>query len=186
MNKRFYILIGISFLIGIPTAWFNLWDWIEPIMGWGSLMFAAMAMYEAMEAKKAIQHSSMPLKSFALTIGMREGYEADAKIYHLSDIEQVIAQWMKGRIDQKLSIITGMLQSSTLLYPVRNNNEDGSRIITEPTCEYTGTLSAKYDADRTDAEVIQTISDLARWVGEKMNQKRVYCTYCDQQWVVDI
>lgn len=185
MEKKFWILIGCSFIFGTPTAFFNLWDWIEPVLGWGSLLFAAMAFYESMQTQKAVNSACIPLKSFSLTIGLRQGYDTESFIHTVTSVETLIVSWMQSRIDKKLPILTGMVQETTLIYPVRNG-EDGSRIITEETCEYRGTLSAKYDVGRSDLEVMLTLTDLARWVGKELQQKRVYCSYTTQQWVIDI
>ncbi len=187
-NQRVFLLGAAALVLGLACAFLDLWNWVEPTLGMGSLLFSGMAFLEAQRANHAIQQvgDHMPLKSFAVTFGLREGYDADAPSNSISEVEDLIHQWMVNRANLGLQVVTGMTQSTTLLYPVRNNDENGTRVTREPTCQYVGTLSAKYDKEYSDADTIETLSDLARWVGERTNQKRVYITYCDQQWVVDI
>jgi len=149
------------------------------------MIFAIWAMLEARLAKKAIS-DSMPLKEFAITVGLREGYDEDVPIHGKDVVENLFKEWILLRKKDGLPIFTGMISEATLIYPVRNNGEDGQRIISEPTCQITGALSAKYDKGRSDMEVSQTLTDFARYVGTVLKQKRVYITYYSQQWVVDI
>lgn len=188
MQKKYYfaaIVLG-SIVTGLLIARFHAWDWLEPVLGVGSLLFAAAAMLEAQKTQRVLNaHEAMTLKQFSLTIGLREGYGEIALIHSTEDVLHFIQQWMEGRIALNLPVLTGMVQASTLVYPVRNG-EEGNRVISEPTCQYVGTLSAVYDKNRTDDEIMLTLSDLARSVGEKLHQKRVYCSFADKQWVVEL
>jgi hypothetical protein len=91
---------------------------------------------------------------------------------------------MQGRVDGGQKFLTGLLDTMTLTFPVRNG-EGGYRVTQEPGVMLTGSLSPHYDKGRSDAEVTQTLNDLAQHLGAALGQVRVYLSYCGRQWTVE-
>ena len=183
--RKMVLVSTIATLIGLYIVHLELWDQLEPVLGMGSLVFAIWATLEARLAKKAVeQHSTMPLERFTITVGLREGY-VEGALHSAEEVRDLFQSWIALRIHEGKRFITGMVDATFLVYPVRNG-EDGWRTVSEPSCEISGTLSAKYDKDRSDEEVSQTLSEFALFLGKALKQKRVYLSYCSQQWVIDI
>jgi len=91
---------------------------------------------------------------------------------------------MNERIKNNFPVLTGKVGFANLVYPVRNK-EDGTRVTVEPSISYSGILSPVYDKNRKEEEIIQTLNDLAEFVGKKLEQKRVYLFFRGKSWVID-
>jgi len=125
-------------------------------------------------------------KTFKIDIGLRKGYDAEAIIFTVENAISNYENWMKYRVDNKLPVVTGYIIPYMLVYPVRNNNEDGSRVVQEPGCSINGEMSPKYDKHRHDDEILDTLKSLSLYMGQQLQQKRIYLSYRNNQYTIDI
>ncbi len=134
--------------------------------------------------------SSMHKRSFEVTFGLWSGYSEAHGASTLEDAQRCVGEWMEQQVVNELPVLSGFLQSSVMIYPLRNaknlNENEPMRVAREPSVVYRGELSPKYDASRTDEEVVATLKSLAKFVGQGLNQRRVYFSFLERQYTIDI
>jgi len=175
------VIVGV--VIGILIASFtNSWNFLEPVIGIATLAVSAGAWLEAKKSQNV-----MKKKTFEISFGLRKGYKEDAETSSIADAIDLVKIWAQTRIDAGLPILTGYVDDKMLVYPVRKGQLVGKFYVTaEPGGVFTGSLSPKYDQGRSDKEVKETLSDLARFLGTELGQERMYISYCNKQWTIDL
>lgn len=170
-------------IIGFIIAFVpNGWNIVEPVTGMATLAVATAAWYEAKKSS-----NSMKKKMFEVSFGLRKGYAEDAETSTIDDAISVVKKWIQIRLDNQLPILTGFMDDKVLIYPVRNGKAGSDfRPTAEPGALFSGSLSPKYDKGRSDEEVKETLGSLALFLGKELKQERVYLSYCDRQWVIDL
>lgn len=120
-----------------------------------------------------------PRRSFQLNIGLEEGY--DGLIVHTSeDVERLIAEWMRGRMKDRLSLVTGgTVITGNMLYAWQSGSQAG-RVNTEPTAIFFGEINPIYNAKMADEEAIEALTDLATFIGRALRQVRMYLLYKEE------
>ena len=176
------VLLGVT--IGILVAWKGGWDYLEPVIGLATLAVAAGGWLRSFLLERKLG-AVMEQKSFQVTLGLREGYLEGAPEHTFAEAETAYREWMQKRVDGGQKFVTGLLDTMTLTFPVRNG-EGGFRVTQEPGVMVTGSLSPHYDKGRSDAEVTDTLNDLAQHLGVALGQVRVYLSYCGRQWTVEV
>lgn len=172
------MIIGV--LIGIIIAFIpGGWNFVEPVTGMATLAVAFAAWLEVIKSRNVIKK-----KTFEISFGLRKGYKEDAETSSIEDVVNLFKNWIQIRKDSGLPILTGYIDNKMLVYPVRKGEHQG-RITAEPGGIFSGSLSPKYDKGRSDAEVKDTIFDLARFLGTELCQERIYLSYCDKQYTID-
>lgn len=185
--KNKTVLAGIAgTVIGLIIAFVpNTWNIIEPVTGIATLTIAAYVAWENQQIQKRLSENAMEQKKFEITFGLQKGYTAEGGVLTIEQARGFVKEWIEIQITNQQPFLTGMLDSMHLVYPVRNG-ESGKRVIEEPGAIYSGSLSPNYDKGRNDQEVVETLNSLARFIGQRMEQKRVYLSYCGKQWTIDI
>lgn len=173
------VIVGV--IIGVIIAFTDSWNLLEPVISIATLAIAAGAWFELKKSKNVIKK-----KTFEISFGLRKGYEEDAEKASISEVVNLTKEWMLSRCNNGLPILTGYIDEKILLYPVRNNKESNIHITSEPGGVFAGSLSPNYDKGRSDKEVQETLSDLARFLGIALCQKRIYLSYCDKQFTIDL
>ena len=185
--KRYLLPVGLVLVgggIGLVLAFTGGWNYVEPV-AWGVQMGAlATALLRSRLLERKFE-ASMEQKAFQITLGLREGYLKGAPEHSFAEAEKAYRDWMQARVDVKLRIITGLLDTMTLTFPVRSG-EDGFRVTQEPGVMLTGSLSPHYDKGRSDAEITATLNDLAQHLGSALGQVRVYVSFAGRQWTIDV
>ena len=184
-----YIAAVAGVILGVIIYFFNLWNILEPIIGIATLTVALGAAIKVSQNLKFQGEqfktlADMDKKGFEITFGLHKGYAIDGGEFSFEDATGFIQEWMKERIKNNLPVLTGKIGFANLVYPVRNT-EDGNRVTVEPSISYSGILSPVYDKNRKEEEIIQTLNDLAEFVGKKLDQKRVYLSFRGKSWVID-
>lgn len=182
-NKTVIVAI-LGGAVGLLLAFVHGWDIVEPVTGIATLAISGYVAWENQQLQKRLGDSAMEQKKFEVTFGLQQGYTAEGKTFSIEQARGFVKEWMELRIKNQQPFLTGMLDSMHLVYPVRNG-ETGKRVIEEPGAIYFGSLSPNYDKGRSDEEVVLTLNSLARHLGEKMQQKRVYMSFCGKQWTID-
>ena len=187
--KNTFLAAVIGVIVAVAVYHYGGWDLIEPVIGITTLAVALSAALKAAQSLKVQSEqlhklADMDRKDFEITFGLRKGYQGEGSEFSLEDATAFIKEWMQERIENKLPILTGKVDSINLVYPVRNT-EDGTRVTIEPSISYSGILSPVYDKNRKEEEVIQTLNSLAEFIGRKLEQKRVYLSFRAKSWVIE-
>lgn len=127
----------------------------------------------------------MKVKPWKVVVGLREGYDTDAKVHIHEEVEEVFRAWMHERVFvENLPVLSGMVGPvEHLLYPYRNGGT--GRIISEECIVIHGDLTVSYDKRRDDAEVLRTVRSLAAAFHVPIQQGRIYFDYDGTQYRSD-
>jgi hypothetical protein len=156
-----------------------------------SIYLKSLAVSELLQRDSVVEK-----RSYEITFGLRAGYGQNSKLFSAKDTENAIGEWMKARVEKGEPVVSGHIGQVTMIYPYRNkgsNKEKASvgtevsvEIISEPSIIFRGELTPKYDSNRSDVEVLDTIRDLALFVGGALSQTRVYYSFLKRQYSVDM
>jgi hypothetical protein len=133
-------------------------------------------------AQQLVLLKQMQKKSFKITSALKEGYAQDARVFSFEEAEQVIAQWMKDRLASDQPVVSGLLQSGTLIFPAPDKANE--TVSVSATVIFSGELSSEEDANRVDIEVCATLEHLASELKIALLQESVYISYLDRHWCV--
>ncbi len=120
-------------------------------------------------------------RSFALTMGLTEGYEGGNLTHEPAEAYEVALAWMKERIAAGQDYLTGIFTDATLVYAW--NDPAGPVGRTEPALVFSGEVSVAYLSHLSDDQVETLLDELAGRFGSALGQVRIYITYQDRAWV---
>jgi len=122
-------------------------------------------------------------RSFAITVGLAEGYGAQAKVHPVSEAIEAAMNWMKNKAANGQLFLTGTFTTCEVVYawPEGEGKAGGGH---EPTAVFSGEVSPLYNAAMTDQEVVDILNDLAGHLGSTLGQTRVYVAYRDEIWIL--
>jgi hypothetical protein len=130
-----------------------------------------------------VANSRGPRREFKITVGLREGYDPEGRVYDLSEATKIALRWMTDRAAADKPFLSGMFTRGEVAYAWRR--EDGSvGRDREPVAIFTGEAIPLYAGDLGDAEVEGMLNELASLLGAALRQERMYIAYRDQTWIV--
>ena len=122
-------------------------------------------------------------RSFAITVGLQEGYGPTGRLHDHYGACDIIKKWIKERAAAGLTFIGGTLTDGDVIYGWLNDQEVAIA-NDEPVVVFSGEVSVIYNFDVSDGEIIGLLNDLAGRLGSELGQTRVYVTYRDKAWVL--
>lgn len=117
------------------------------------------------------------LKPFKIVLGLVEGYGSNT-IREVKEVEDLIEEWMRDRIQKGLFFLTGNVVAGNLVYAWPTKNDPMS--TTEPSATFLGDVNPIYNSDISDEDILSALRELAGFLGTKLNQTRVYLSYLDR------
>ena len=137
-----------------------------------------------MSTLKRVEAKTTLRRSFAITLGLSEGYGATAKLHTREEVVQAALVYMKAKAADGKPYLTGTVSAEgTVVYawPEGPGKSDGG---TEANVVFSGEVSVLYNADTSDEEAKAMLDDMAAHLGTVLGQTRVYVAYCDETWVL--
>jgi len=125
-----------------------------------------------------------PLKSnqrrpFQIVIGLMEGYGSNI-VHTVEDVKKIIKDWMaETLVSQPMTISGGTLIPGTTVYGW-NSTSTGVATNEEETVLFVGEINPLYCSDMSNMQAIELLKSLATTLGDKLNQTRMYVSYCDE------
>ena len=112
-------------------------------------------------------------RSFAITLGLQEGYGPTGTTHTAADVVAAAAEWMVARAAIGLSFLTGTVSGEgTVVYAYPDGpGKAGSG--TEPSAVFGGEVSVLYCANLDDKDVVYLLNELAVHLGDALGQTRV-------------
>ena len=137
-----------------------------------------MSQFKRVEAKTSLR------RSFAITLGLSEGYGTSAKLHTREVVVQAALSYMKAKAADGQPYLTGTVSAvGTVVYawPEGPGKSGGG---TESNVVFAGEVSVLYNADTSDDEVKSMLDEFASNLGSVLGQTRVYVAYCGETWVL--
>lgn len=135
---------------------------------------------------KIVTGSQGPKKSFAVTCGLRVGYDATAVTHTTEDAVGAVLENLKSRAAAGLPYLTGTVTTGEVVYawPEGPGKAGGGH---EPTIQYNGEVNPLYNKDLLDRPeaVGEILNELGAALGAALGQTRVYMAYDGQMWILE-
>ncbi len=115
-------------------------------------------------------------RSFELAVGLRQGYGDSAVTHTVAEVVDLVVDHLKSRVAAGKVYLTGTVVLGEVAYawPEGPGKAGGGH---EPIALYQGEVSPLYNAETTDEEAVQILTDLAGHLAEALGQTRVYLVY---------
>lgn len=125
-----------------------------------------------------------PRRDFRITVGLREGWEEEGRVYDVSEAVRCARAWMRRRMDAGQPALSGMFTRGEVTYAWRR--DDGSvGSDREPVAIFTGEAVHAYLGHLADAEIEDMLNQLASELGAALGQERIYVAFCGRTWILD-
>jgi hypothetical protein len=125
-----------------------------------------------------------PRRDFRITVGLREGWEPEGRVYDVSEAVRTARAWMRRRVGAGLPALSGMFTRAEVTYawPRPDGSVGSDR---EPVAIFAGEAVHAYLGHLEDAEIEAMLNDLAVELGVALGQERLYIAFCDRTWILD-
>lgn len=135
-------------------------------------------MFKKVEAKTSLR------RSFAITLGLSEGYGESAKLHTRQEVVDAALAYMKAKAADGKPYLTGTVSAEgTVVYawPEGPGKSGGG---TENNVVFFGEVSVLYNADTSDEDAKAMLDEMAAHLGSVLGQTRIYVAYCGETWVL--
>jgi len=125
-----------------------------------------------------------PRRDFRITVGLREGWDAEGRVYDVSEAVRTARVWMLRRVEAGLPALSGMFTRAEVTYawPRADGTAGSDR---EPVAVFTGEAVHAYLGHLSDQDIENMLSELAIELGAALGQERLYVSFCDRTWILD-
>jgi len=125
-----------------------------------------------------------PRRDFRITVGLREGWDDEGRVYDVSEAVRTARGWMSRRVGQGLPALSGMFTRAEVSYAwPRDDGTAGSD--REPVAVFTGEAVHAYLGHLSDQDIEDMLNELAVELGAALGQERLYVSFCDRTWILD-
>jgi hypothetical protein len=135
-------------------------------------------------AFRIVPDSRGPRRDFRITVGLREGWDPEGRVFDVSEAVRTARAWMKRRVEAGRPALSGMFTRAEVTYawPREDGGVGSDR---EPVAIFTGEAVHAYLGHVPDAEIESMLNDLAAELGAALGQERLYVAFCDRTWILD-
>lgn len=128
--------------------------------------------------------SQGPRRDFRITVGLREGWDPEGRVFDVSEAVRKARAWMRYRAEAGLPALSGMFTRAEVTYAwVRPDGSVGSD--REPVAIFSGEAVHAYLGHLPDAAIEAMLNELAIELGVALGQERIYVAFCDRTWILD-
>ena len=125
-----------------------------------------------------------PRRDFRISVGLREGWDPEGRVFDVSEAVRTARAWMKRRVEAGQPALSGMFTRAEVTYAwSRTDGTVGSD--REPVAEFTGEAVHAYLGRLPDADIEAMLNELAAALGAALGQERIYVAFCDRTWILD-
>jgi hypothetical protein len=122
-------------------------------------------------------------REFKITVGLREGYDPEGRVYDVSEATKIALRWMTERAGAGKPFLSGMFTRGEVAYAWRRADGTVGR-DREPVAIFTGEAIPLYSGAIADDEIEGMLNELAALLGDALKQERIYIGYRDHTWIV--
>jgi hypothetical protein len=128
--------------------------------------------------------SQGPRRDFRLSVGLREGWDPEGRVFDVSEAVRTARAWMKRRVEAGQPALSGMFTRAEVTYAwPRDDGTVGSD--REPVALFTGEAVHAYLGHLPDAAIEAMLNELARELGAALGQERIYVAFANRTWILD-
>jgi hypothetical protein len=123
-------------------------------------------------------------RDFRISVGLREGWDEEGRVFDVSEAVRTARAWMKRRVAAGEPALSGMFTRAEVTYawPRPDGSVGSDR---EPVALFTGEAVHAYLGHLPDAAIEAMLNDLAVELGAALGQERLYVAFSDKTWILD-
>jgi hypothetical protein len=131
-----------------------------------------------------VEGSHGPRRDFRITVGLREGWDVEGRVYDISEAVRTARAWMLRRVEARLPALSGMFTRAEVTYawPRPDDSVGSDR---EPVAVFTGEAVHAYLGGLPDKDIEAMLNELAVELGAALGQERLYVAFCNRTWILD-
>jgi hypothetical protein len=131
-----------------------------------------------------VEGSQGPRRDFQISVGLREGWDAEGRVFDVSEAVRTARAWMKRRVEGGQPALSGMFTRAEVTYawPRPDGSVGSDR---EPVALFTGEAVHAYLGHLPDAAIVAMLNELAGELGAALGQERIYVAFADRTWILD-
>jgi hypothetical protein len=125
-----------------------------------------------------------PRRDFRISVGLREGWDTDGRVFDVSEAVRTARAWMKKRVEAGLPALSGMFTRAEVTYawPRPDGTVGSDR---EPVALFTGEAVHAYLGHLPDEAIEAMLNELSIELGAALGQERIYVAFADRTWILD-
>lgn len=123
-------------------------------------------------------------RDFRISVGLREGWDDEGRVFDVSEAVRTARSWMKRRVAAGLPALSGMFARAEVTY-AWPRPEGGVGSDREPVALFSGEAVHAYLGHLPDAAIEAMLNELAMELGAALGQERMYVAFCDKAWILD-
>jgi hypothetical protein len=128
--------------------------------------------------------SDGPRRDFRISVGLREGWDPEGRVFDVSEAVRTARAWMKRRLEADQFALSGMFTRAEVTYAWRK--PDGSvGSDREPVAVFTGEAVHAYLGQLPDSAIETMLNELATELGAALGQERIYVAFAERTWILD-
>jgi len=136
------------------------------------------------EDYSVVAGSRGPRRDFRISVGLREGWDTEGRVFDVSEAVRTARAWMGRRVAANLPALSGMFTRAEVTYAwPRPDGSTGSD--REPVAIFTGEAVHAYLGGLADDQIEAMLNELAIELGAALGQERLYVAFCDRTWILD-
>jgi hypothetical protein len=128
--------------------------------------------------------SSGPRRDFRISVGLREGWDSEGRVFDVSEAVRTARAWMKRRVEAGLPALSGMFTRAEVTYawPRADGTVGSDR---EPVALFTGEAVHAYLGHLPDETIEEMLNELSIELGAALGQERIYVAFADKTWILN-
>lgn len=132
---------------------------------------------------RLVAGSDGPRRDFRITVGLREGWDPEGRVYDVSEAVRTARRWMRRRVEAGKPALSGMAARAEVTYawPKSDGTVGSDR---EPVAIFSGEAVHAYLGSLSDAEIEAMLNELAIELGQALGQERIYVAFCHRTWIL--
>jgi hypothetical protein len=131
-----------------------------------------------------VSGSRGPRRDFRISVGLREGWDPEGRVFDVSEAVRTARAWMKRRVESGKPALSGMFTRAEVTYAwPRDDGTVGSD--REPVALFTGEAVHAYLGHLSDTAIEAMLNELATELGAALGQERIYVAFADRTWILD-
>ncbi len=125
-----------------------------------------------------------PRRDFRISVGLREGWDAEGRVFDVSEAVRTAHAWMKRRVAAGLPALSGMFTRAEVTYawPRPDGTVGSDR---EPVALFAGEAVHAYLGHLSEEAIEAMLNELATELGAALGQERIYIAFADRTWILD-
>jgi len=125
-----------------------------------------------------------PRRDFRISVGLREGWDADGRVFDVSEAVRTARAWMKRRLEAGQPALSGMFTRAEVTYawPCPDGTVGSDR---EPVAQFTGEAVHAYLGHLPDEKIEAMLNELSTELGAALGQERIYVAFAERTWILD-